>query len=104
NTIRKVFHHNEYETYGGTRFNAVSHKRLAVKSVLAELIGFITGTDDAKVFGDLGCNVWYENANKHGVNPNKWLSSPFRKGENDLGRIYGVQWRKWEDIKLHNVI
>jgi len=50
----------------------------------------------------LGCNIWNANANepyKDGsLTP--WLKSPYRKGEDDLGCIYGVQWRKRHDVKI----
>lgn len=30
----------------------------------------------------------------------RWLSNPYRRGEDDLGPIYGVQWRAWPVYKL----
>jgi len=76
-------------------FPAVTTKRLAFKSVVGELLGFLRGCDSAEQFRALGSNVWDANANEHGTLPNAWLSSPHRKGKDDLGRIYGVQWRAW---------
>lgn len=76
-------------------FPAVTTKRLAFKSVVGELLGFIRGCDSAEQFRALGSNVWDANANEHGARPNVWLSSPHRKGVDDLGRVYGVQWREW---------
>jgi thymidylate synthase len=76
-------------SYG--EFPALTTKKLLIKPMIGELLGFIRGVDNAKDFRELGCNFWNENANtsKH------WLENPNRKGEDDLGRIYGVQARSW---------
>jgi thymidylate synthase len=50
----------------------------------------------ASLFRELGSNVWDANANENA----QWLANPNRKGEDDLGDIYGVQWRKWPAFKL----
>lgn len=70
-------------------FPAVTTKKLAFKTVVAELIGFIRGYDNAHDFRNLGCKIWDANANENKA----WLNNPNRKGTDDLGRIYGVQWR-----------
>jgi thymidylate synthase len=72
-------------------FPAVTTKKLAFRSVAAELVGFLRGYDNASDFRSLGSNIWDQNANE---NP-QWLNNPHRKGADDLGRIYGVQWRRW---------
>lgn len=72
-------------------FPAVTTKKLAWKQVVGELIGFLRGVNNAKDFRDLGCTVWDQNANEN----QQWLANPFRTGEDDLGRVYGVQWRDW---------
>ncbi len=72
-------------------FPAVTTKKLTVKSVFAEMLGFMRGFDNAADFRKLGCNVWNANANDDPI----WLSNPHRKGTDDLGRIYGVQARRW---------
>jgi len=72
-------------------FPAVTTKKLAFKAVVGELIGFLRGYDSAADFRRLNCRIWDQNANENG----QWLSNPNRKGEDDLGRIYGVQWRRW---------
>jgi thymidylate synthase len=77
-------------------FPAVTTKRLAFKSVIGELIGFLRGTRSAAVFRELGCKVWDQNANENA----DWLANPYRLGEDDLGPIYGVQWRNWPAYKL----
>lgn len=72
-------------------FPAVTTKKLAFKSVVAEMLGFLRGYDNAADFRKLGCKVWDANANEN----EQWLNNPNRAGEDDLGRIYGVQARKW---------
>ena len=76
-------------------FPAVTAKKLFFKPVVGELEGFIKGWDNAAQFREAGCKVWDANANEDGVVPNSWLTNPNRKGVDDLGRIYGQQWRKW---------
>jgi len=99
----KTFNYLDFRLDHGRSFPALTTKRLPIKSVIGELLGFIRGADNAQTFKDLGSSVWKDNANKQ--NPedmpqNKWLASPLRKGHDDLGRIYGVQWRRWEDTRL----
>ena len=71
-------------------FPAVTTKRLAFKSVVAEMLCFLRGCDNVKEFQELGCRVWDANAEA-----DYWLRSPYCKGDGDLGRIYGVQARDW---------
>jgi thymidylate synthase len=66
-------------------------KRVAWMSAYAEMIGFMQGLDNAADFRKLGCQVWNANANDN----REWLSNEHRKGPDDLGRVYGVQWRNW---------
>ncbi len=61
------------------------------KSAIAEFIGYIRGYDNAADFRKLGTKTWDANANLNEV----WLNSPYRKGEDDMGRVYGVQGRAW---------
>ena len=79
-------------------FPAVTTKKLFFGAVVGELLGFIRGYDNAADFRALGCNVWDANANDPGLPhaPNRWLTNPNRKGEDDLGRIYGKQWTDWQ--------
>lgn len=74
-------------------FPAVTTKRLAWKAVVGELIGFLRGYDSAEQFRSLDCRIWDQNANENA----QWLANPNRRGADDLGRIYGVQWRRWRD-------
>ncbi|MFM7460048.1 MAG: thymidylate synthase, partial [Burkholderiales bacterium] len=73
-------------------FPAVTTKKLAFKSMCGELIAFLRGVSSAAEFRELGCAFWDQNANENLA----WLSNPNRKGVDDLGRVYGVQWRDWK--------
>ena len=64
-------------------FPAVTTKQLAFRSVKAELLGFLRGYDHVEQFQKLGTQVWNANAEAWGR-------------EGSLGRIYGVQWRRWK--------
>ncbi|SAL74406.1 thymidylate synthase [Caballeronia arvi] len=77
-------------------FPAVTTKKLAFKSAIGELVGFLRASKSAADFRALGCKVWDANANE---NP-QWLENPYRQGPDDLGDVYGVQWRKWPAYKL----
>lgn len=77
-------------------FPAVTTKKLAFKSAIGELVGFLRAYRSAADFRALGCKVWDQNANEN----IQWLANPYRLQENDLGAVYGVQWRKWPAFKL----
>jgi len=77
-------------------FPAVTTKRLAFKSAIGELVGFLRASRSAVDFRTLGCKVWDQNANENQL----WLSNPYRLQEDDLGPVYGVQWRQWPAYKL----
>src|ERR1700741_1733689 len=71
-------------------FPAVTTKKLAWNAVKGELIGFLEGTSSLARFKELGCNVWDANAAAPA-----WQNNPACQDEDDLGRIYGTQWRFW---------
>jgi thymidylate synthase len=77
-------------------FPAISTRKLAFKAVTGELVGFLRATRSAAAFRALGCKVWDQNANENA----EWLANPYRLGEDDLGPVYGVQWREWPAYKL----
>jgi len=77
-------------------FPAMTTKRLPWKSVVSELLWFIEGSNDERRLAEL----------LHGTRDNEkktiWTANaqadywkPKAKFEGDLGRVYGVQWRKW---------
>jgi thymidylate synthase len=69
----------------------VTTRKAFVKSAIAELLGYIRGYDNAADFRSIGTPTWDANANK----TTAWLNNPNRKGEDDMGRVYGVQGRQW---------
>lgn len=77
-------------------FPAVTTKKLAFKSAVGELIGFIRASRSAADFRALGCKVWDQNANAN----KQWLQNPYRMDTDDLGPVYGVQWRQWPAYKV----
>lgn len=76
-------------------FPAVTTKKLAFKSAIGELVGFLRASRNAAEFRELGCKVWDQNANENA----RWLENPYRLGTDDLGPVYGVQWRDWPAYK-----
>ena len=80
-------------------FPAVTTKQLAFKPVKGELIAFLRGYTNAAKFRDLGCKIWDPNANKNEA----WLANPNRKGEDDLGRVYGAQWVDWKISETESI-
>jgi len=77
-------------------FPAVTTKKLAFKSVVGELCAFLRASRSAADFRALGCKVWDQNANENA----QWLANPHRTGTDDLGPVYGVQWRQWPGYKV----
>ena len=70
-------------------FPAITTKKLAFNSMKAELLWFIKGSSDNNELMKMGSKIWEANANSP-----YW--KPKAKFPGDLGRIYGVQWRKWK--------
>ena len=77
-------------------FPAVTTKKLAFKSAIGEMVGFLRASRSAAEFRDLGCKVWDQNANEN----KQWMGNPYRLGDDDLGPVYGVQWRDWPAYKV----
>ena len=76
-------------------FPAVTTKKLAWKACVGELLWMIEGSGDERRLAEITHNdregavtIWTPNA----LAP-YW--KPKAKFEGDLGRVYGVQWRKW---------
>ncbi len=76
-------------------FPAVTTKRLAWKACVGELLWFIEGSGDERRLAEIThgtrdgtVTIWTPNAQAP-----YW--KPRAQYEGDLGRVYGVQWRKW---------
>jgi thymidylate synthase len=80
-------------------FPAITTKKLAWKSMVAELLWFIEGTGDERRLAEIlhgtrrpeKTTIWTANANA-----DYW--KPKARYEGDLGRVYGVQWRNWRKV------
>ncbi|WP_419660214.1 ThyA: thymidylate synthase [Desulfosarcina variabilis str. Montpellier] len=82
----------EYDVSDGT-LPVLTTKKLFWKPAIAEMLGYLRGYQSAKQFRELGCNTWNANANENA----QWLANPFREGDDDMGRCYGVQGRGWHN-------
>jgi thymidylate synthase len=76
---------------GANEFPMITTRKSYFKSAIAEFLGYIRGYDNAADFRALGTKTWDANANLNEA----WLNNPFRKGDDDMGRVYGVQGRAW---------
>lgn len=77
----------------------LTSKYINFSVVAGELIGFLNACTSAADFRALGVNIWNKDANENG----DWLNNPYRKGHDDLGKIYGYQWRQWETPDGQNI-
>ena len=78
---------------GAGEFPLVTTRKSHWKGAIAELLGYLRGYSSAAEFRAIGCNTWNYNANENKA----WLNNPYRKGEDDMGRVYGVQGRFWRN-------
>lgn len=82
-------------------FPATTTKKLAWKSMVSELLWFIEGSDDERRLSEIThgtrddskTTIWTANAEA-----DYW--KPKSKFHGDLGRVYGVQWRKWRKFNI----
>lgn len=82
-------------------FPLLTTKKMPFKSIRVELEGFIKGIRSKKWFQDRGCTIWDEWCNPKKVTyGNDAESKAKMKAEDDLGLIYGVQWRDFKDSRV----
>lgn len=71
-------------------------KQVSVNSAIAEIIGYLRGYTDASEFDRVGTKTWYANANV----TKAWLDNHNRKGENDMGKVYGAIAKDFNGVNL----
>ena len=81
--------HSRFDLRDG--FPAVTAKKLYFGQVAAELAAFLAGAETLEEFHKFGCMLWDAN----GLDP-RWTEG---HTPGWLGRIYGVQWRRWRSVK-----
>ena len=90
-------------------FPAVTTKKLAWKAVVSELLWFIEGSGDERRLAEIlhgtrdtsQRTIWTDN-----VTADYWVNKRHQRNAGDLGRVYGVQWRRWRKplIRINKVI
>ena len=90
NTLTVINADLEYDV-GNGELPMVTTRKSFYKSAIAEFIGYIRGYDNAADFRKIGTKTWDANANLNQA----WLDNPVRKGEDDMGIVYGVIGRGW---------
>lgn len=90
-------------------FPAITTKKLAWKAVVSELLWFIEGSGDEFRLKEIlhgerytdKKTIWTDNAQA-----DYWVKKRLQRHPGDLGRVYGVQWRRWRKplIRINKVV
>ena len=90
-------------------FPAVTTKKLAWRACVSELLWFIEGSGDENrlkeiLHGDRYSEkktIWSDNAKA-----DYWTKKRLQRHPGDLGRVYGVQWRRWRAplVRINKVV
>jgi len=90
-------------------FPLLTTKKMAWKTMVTELLWFLTGDTNIKYLVDNNCHIWDGDAYKRYVDSDevRWPKSKedfieciktddaFARKWGELGPVYGKQWRKW---------
>jgi thymidylate synthase len=86
-------------------FSLLTTKKMGLKNIAAELQFFKDGLQDKSILQSWGCHIWDEWGNPQKAPYGTDEASKARMAaEMDLGRIYGVQWRKWVGMNAQNQV
>ena len=80
--LKSIFAHQmRFDFRAG--FPILTTKKMPIKTMITELLWFISGSTNIKYLQDHNVHYWDDFADENG----------------DLGPVYGFQWRKWPDGK-----
>jgi len=105
----KLPYHTMIQHNMANGFPLLTTKKMGIKSISTELEFFIKGITDKKWLKDRKCTIWNEwcNPNKIPKNLSEEEKKNYQLNENDLGYIYGFQWRNFNNEnydQLKNII
>lgn len=72
-------------------FPLLTTKRMAIRSIVEELLWFIRGQTDSRILDSKGVKIWNGNSSRAALDA---VGHTHRR-EGDCGEIYGFQWRHW---------